>query len=78
MGFCTTPITIEQAKELVGGSDGEVVSASKEVYFEGWRFPLYLWFYNVIKAELKDDGITLFLTLPDNDFVEYCTVKDIY
>ncbi len=70
MGFTTTPITVEQAKKLVTYSDGEVVSASKEEYFDN----LY-WFLHVVKVAIKDDSITLFFTLDNEDFVEYCCVK---
>jgi hypothetical protein len=69
MGFSTTPITVEDAKHLVM-SDGEVVSASKEGYFNSMR-----WLQDVAKAEVADDGITVFFTLLNNDFIEYCCVK---
>ena len=73
MGFITTPITIDEARKLVMESDGEVVSASQEDYFNNRS-----WLQCAVKAEIRDDGITLHFELPNADFVEYCLVKDIY
>ncbi len=71
MGFSTTPITLEQAKELVQcHNEGEVVSATKEEYFGNFD-----WMALVETAEVKDDGLTIFFRLPDDGFVEYCFVK---
>ncbi len=73
MGFSTTPITVEQAKKLIAETDGEVVSASTLKDMTDMD-----WFSRIAKAAIQDDGITVFLTLDNDDFVEYCTVKDIY
>ncbi len=72
MGFSTTPITVEEAKEIINktGNEGEVVSAGKEEYFNDME-----WLKYVAKAELKDDSLTIFFTLHNADFVEYCCVK---
>ncbi len=72
MGFSTTPIEVEQARLLVSGSDGEVVSASKPEYFNNTD-----WMQFAASAEIKDDSITLLFRLRNSDFVEYCVVKDI-
>ncbi len=70
MGFSTTPITVEQAKELLQcHNQGEVVSASKCIYFDNMQ-----WMEDIAKAEIKDDGVTIFLTLYNEDFVEYSFV----
>ncbi len=70
MGFTTMPITVDEAKKLVQAhSDGEVVSASKEGYFDDMT-----WMKYVVKAEIKDDSITIFFGLQNEDFVEYCLV----
>lgn len=70
MGFNTTPITLEEARQLIKDSNGEVVSASKEEYFSNTD-----WFSNSVMAEITDDGITLYFTQVDGDFIEYCCVK---
>ncbi len=70
MGFSTMPITEEEAKKLLDEHEGEVVSASRLVYFDNKD-----WFYRTVKYELADDSITLFFRLPDDEFVEYRLVK---
>lgn len=71
MGFSTMPITVDDAKFLVMSyGDGEVVSASKEEYFNSMR-----WLQDVAKAEVADDSITVFFTLSNDDFIKYCCVK---
>ncbi len=70
MGYSTTPITLDQARKLVNDSEGEVVSASHEKYFDGIEL-----FQEAEKAEIKDDGLTIFFRLPDNGFIEYCLVR---
>ncbi len=72
MGYTTTPITVDQGRELVNCniSEGEVVSASQEKYFDSFG-----WMQEIAKAELKDDSITIFFTLHNEDFVEYCCVN---
>ena len=72
MGFTTMPITLTEATKLLIDRDGEVVSASKEEYFDNMK-----WLHDVVKTEIKDDGITLFFTLHNQDFVEYCCVRSV-
>ncbi len=70
MSFDTMPISLDEAIKLVLDSDGVVVSASKEEYFDNM-----LWMKYCAKSELKDDSITIFFTLLNGGFVEYCCVK---
>ncbi len=70
MGFSTMPITIEESRKLINDHEGEVVSASKEEYFNSRE-----WMSDIEKVEIKDDSITLFFTLVNEDFVEYCLVS---
>jgi hypothetical protein len=72
MGFITTPITNEEARQLVKNSEGEVVSASNEKYLYNLNKN---WLLLVAKAEIADDSITIFFTLINGDFVEYCCVN---
>ncbi len=71
MGYCTIPITLDEAKTLIDGTLGEVVSASKCLYFKDMK-----WMKDVVKAELKDDSFTIFFKLFNEDFVEYCLIRE--
>ena len=62
MGYSTTEMEVAEAKQMTSG--WEVVAATKLSYFV---FPE--WRKRVIKAELKDDGNTVFFTLANNEFV---------
>jgi hypothetical protein len=64
MGYSTHIIDTEGAKRLAVG--GEVVSASKEKYFDSDD-----WKKLVVIAELKDDNKTIYFGLACGCFVEY-------
>lgn len=70
MGFSTIPITVDEALKLIDSSDGEVVSASQEKYFNNRE-----WMQYTVKAEIADDSITIIFRLHNDDSVVYCCVK---
>lgn len=71
MEYNTTPITVDEALKLIDSSDGEVVSASREEYFSN----ITSWSWQVAKAEIADDSITIIFRLHNDDFVVYCCVR---
>lgn len=71
MGYSTTRIETDVAKMLAVG--GEVVSASKEKYFNASSD----WKDLVGMAELKDDNRTIFFGLAIGCFVEYKLAKPL-
>lgn len=70
MGFCTTPITVEQAIKFVE-EGGAVVSASKVEYFDNNE-----WLMSAASAEIKDDSDFIIIILHNGDFVEFSSVHE--
>lgn len=73
MGFSTTTIPVSRAFQLCQMHKGEVVAASKELYFN-----LGLPSYGVVESvKIKDDNVTFFFSLKTGGWVEYKIKRDV-
>ncbi len=68
MGFTTVEFDVDKTLVVIAAHplEGAVVAASKEEYFGG--LPKRS---DIKKVDAKDDGVTFFFTLNNDDFVEY-------